>query len=516
MIRSSHDVVVVGAGATGLAAAIALTERGRSVLLVDAGPPIESRREQARRSSDPGASALAIDESLPRWAVPHTRHLFVDDDAHPYTTPEGRPFHWVRGRQLGGRLQTWGRVSLRMTDRELAGHSRDGLGVDWPLGYAELEPFYRRVERLLRVCGQADGGEVVPDGEFVAPLPPGPGEDAFRAALGRIAPGQRVLAGRLALTNPVSLVRQAEKSGLLTIRPNSIVTRIETDLSTGRATGVVVVDTAHGASALVPATTVCLGASSIESVRILLDSAGPRHPDGLGNSSGTLGRYLLDHLTVMACGIHDKAPVDDSLDAALAGAAYCHIPSVMPDDPRALARPFGVQLSIYRGIPRVYPRMFAPMIEEAVRRRAVPFWIQSFGEVLPRADNRVTLSERRDRWTARVPTIDFRYSDAERALAANMARTMRAMAEAAGFTVLYDDLAALCPGASAHELGGARMGTSSADSVVRADHRLWDADNVYVVDGACWPSSGWQNPTLTMMALALRAAEHIAASLARV
>ncbi len=218
-----------------------------------------------------------------------TRRFFVDDRDNPYTTPPDKPFNWFRGRQVGGRLRTWARVVMRVSDLEFKGARDGGGGVDWPLSYADLAPFYDKVEAFLGVLGSADGIASVPDGIFRGRFELTPEEAAFKAAVEARFPFRRVIAARIAMHDEgrlPSTLQAAENTGRLVLRSDAVVSRLRIDAATGAATGVEFVDRTTKTRHEVRAKVVVLCASTIESVRILLNSVCPRHPAGIGNSSG--------------------------------------------------------------------------------------------------------------------------------------------------------------------------------------------------------------------------------------
>jgi choline dehydrogenase-like flavoprotein len=451
-----------------------------------------------------------------------TRRFFVDDRENPYTTPPDKPFNWFRGRQVGGRLNTWARVVVRMSDLEFKGARDGGGGVDWPIGYADLAPCYERVEAFLGVLGSADGIASVPDGVFRGPFEMTAAERAFKQAVETAFPARRVIAARVAIDDegPVPApLRAAERTGRLVMRNDAVVSRIVVDEETGRATGVEFVDRIGKTRREVRARAVVLCASTLESVRILLNSAGTRHPNGIGNSSGRLGRGVMDHVLLGIGGPSAGSARGDSLPggdtARSGGSTGFYIPQVSRagGQGRQFKRGYAMQGGIGRG----------------------PSWyLMAHGEMLPRDENRVTLSpNRRDAWGIPAAHIEVAWSDNEMKMIEDASLTLRQVAAAAGLTVrvppsggLLDGLAfrafkrrlqapsgAFLPGSAIHELGGAAMGDSPATSVVDSWGRCWDAPNVFVTDGACFPAGCSQNVTLTIMALTVRACGRLVSEL---
>lgn len=497
-----YDAIVVGSGATGGWAAKELTENGLRVALLEAGPPApesspdwlaDARRQQVQ------ARCYAYGE--------RTAHLFVDDLDNPYECPEDAPFVWIRSRLVGGRLHTWGRTSVRMSDRDLKAASRDGIGEDWPISYADLAPHYDRVERSMRVCGRAAGCEQMPDGRFHEPPPLASAERAFATRVERRWPTRTVTPARIAKAAPGALLEAARATGRLTLLPDSIASRVLLERGGGRASGVAFVQRLSGREAEVRAPVVVLCASTIESTRLLLNSACEEHPDGLGNSSGTLGRYLMDH--TYGVGIDGVAPWRWRPGGGRTSHG-CLVPAFrnITEPDAGFSRTYGIELQIEAPAGGRFAGMRA--------RRSGPAWMRAFGEVLPRFENHVAIDpEKVDAWGIPAVRIHCRYGENERLMAADQHRCLEEIAEVAGWEVETSEAELAPPGLSAHEVGTARMGADPATSVLDRHNRCWDVPNLFVTDGASFTSSGSQNPTLTMMAITVRACGFIVERLRR-
>ena len=315
-----YDAMVIGAGASGSFAVKELTAQGLKVVLLEAGPEIGPKDFDT--SLPAGGSAINLWErakatlrgqSVQARAVffnSRLRHLFVDDRKNPYTTPPDAPFVWIRGRQAGGRTHTFGRVLLRWTDDDFKINARTGRGVDWPISYDELAPFYEEVEQSLGLYGQADNIPTLPDGIYAHEAKLTAAESLFKHDVETKWPDRRVTSWRYIGHEPTRVLRplrEAAASGKLDIRYNAIARRITVDAETGRATGAEVIDSLTGDVTTIEARSVVLCASPIESVRLLLNSATPGQSNGLGNSSGVLGRYFMDQLPAIASGTFPKA-----------------------------------------------------------------------------------------------------------------------------------------------------------------------------------------------------------------
>jgi choline dehydrogenase-like flavoprotein len=466
------DAIVVGSGASGGFAAKELTEAGLHVLLLEAGerrtsaelPPVGVSLDRSPEFLTEAAERQSVQLRHSAFAR-QTRHLFVDDVEHPYTTPDARPFDWIRSLGEGGRTLVWGGVTLRLTDTE--------LGAGWPLGYDELSPYYDEVEQFLGVCEK----------------PLTPAEARLAEAVKRRWPERQLLGSRgierSGLTSLDSSLRAARQTGRLRVRSGALVRSIETHPDGRRATGVVFVDRATGREEVARARVIFLCASTIESTRILLCSE-------LGAASPALGHYLMDHPSLSVLG---NVPDADATNEPLGG-------------------PFGVYMPRFRneggymiwgGIGRRHPALDRPAC----------FVFHASGEMLSRYENGVTLDpDTRDAWGTPVARISCAFGEDERRLMTDARQALHELVSEAGLEVDSED-PVQTPGGWVHEVGSARMGNDPASSVLDAFNRVWQLPNVYVTDGASFPTSGCENPTLTMMALSLRAARDAVSRLGR-
>lgn len=542
MSQTTYDALVIGSGAAGSFAARELTAQGLSVLLLEAGPAVTQRDFDPNRKKAPASSiniwerARATLKGQPVQAraaffTERFSHFFVNDRKNPYSTPKDAPFLWIRGRQGGGRLHSFGRVLLRWTDDDFKIRSKTGKGEDWPVSYDELAPYYEEVEASLGLYGNEDGVETLPDGVYTHPAKLTPAEETFKAEVEGRWPKRRVVSWRYiapdAERTPKPL-REALATGRLTIRHDAIVRRITTDDAGGRATGAEFIDRVTGKVETARAALVVLSASPIESVRLLLNSSSNRHPHGLGNSSGALGRYFMDQLPCLAFGSFAKASgwaVDDSAptDPFYNPSGGIFVPRFGEGD--AGRDDFDYQGSIGR----------APTPDDEPSRLA----FFGFGRMLPYADNRITLDARRkDAWGIPVPHIRCAMGEEEYALLRRQEEVLIDMVRGVGGELEFigsptglremgrgafpdaDPFSrfmfrtwfrkTMCMGAAIHETGGARMGASSKESVLNAHNQSWDVPNLLVTDASAFPGSGIAGTTLTVMALTIRACRNIA------
>jgi choline dehydrogenase-like flavoprotein len=543
-----YDAIVVGSGATGGFAAKELAERGLETLVLEAGPALDEALFHKRAGMKAIGSMSRVRAALAGQHIqarasffsPDKRFLFVNDWKNPYTCPPDDFYLWIRGRNVGGRFLSWGRVALRMSDYDFKAASRDGIGEDWPICYDDLVPYYDQVEKFLGIVGTTDGIRNLPDGKYLAKAGLGRVEKRFKETIEarwperKVVPWRYVAAGATPAdqTNAkrtTSPLAAAAKTGRMELRPNAIVRQIIIDPASGKASGVSYVDAETKQVRSVSANVVVLCASTIESVRLLLNSACAKHPNGVGNSSGLLGRYFMDQTPCLVFGSVPGSDGFELVDGTSAADNHggMYIPRFQNLDRRdypAFARGFNVQGIAGRApVAAGHPAMFGFMGQ---------------GEMLPYHDNRVTVSpHRKDAWGIPVPHIELSMKANERNMLRAQLDAIKEMVSAAGWSIDFaasllglDDPDKVLPkatwferfmfrrsfrksmalGAAIHECGGARMGSDPAKSVLNSYNQCWDAKNVFVTDSSCFVSNGTCGPTLTTMALTTRACEYIA------
>jgi choline dehydrogenase-like flavoprotein len=552
-----YDAVVVGSGATGGWVAKELTAAGLTVAVLEAGRklnPAVDYTEHKRPFDMPfhgrrlARRALVADQPVQVKCYQcdeYTNHLFVKDTECPYTTPKDKPFEWIRGRHVGGKSITWGRQSYRLSDYDLKAASRDGFGEDWPLDYAELKPYYDRVDRFIGVSGAKEGLPQLPDGEFLPPMAMTCGEIRAREVLkakfdrtltiGRTAILTAPLQGRPAChycgpcsrgcstgsyySSPHSSLPAAVATGRLTLVSDAVVSHIKTG-DDGRCRSVAYLDRLTRAHREISGRLVVLCASTLETTRIMLNSKSPRHPNGIANSSGVLGHYLMDH--VMGGGASGALPMLKGVpDERAQRPNGIYVPRFQnletrhPDFLRGYGFQGGASLVKWGhafGLPG-----FGASFKQNVKDTA-PWGMHfaGFGECLPRFENHVRLDETVvDAWGIPVLHIDCAFGDNERKLVKDMAVTAAEMLEAMGAEHVQPWADISPPGLGIHEVGTARMGSDPRTSVVNPWQQAHDVKNLFLMDGSVYPSSGCQNPTITFMALASRACDHLVLDLKR-
>jgi len=518
------DVLIIGSGHAGGMAAKILTEYGIRCLMLNAGPVADVSRDAASKP----AYELPYRGFRPPGRLEHVfqsnefnANVWVDEQEVPYTFDPSQPYNWVRVRLFGGRSLFWSRQSFRLSDYEFKGKSHDGFGEDWPISHADLSPYYARVEGIFRVAGALDGPPQMPNGNFI--LDNNPWSLSMQRFINAATPmkipvcKQRRAEGRDGLASSVNLLLpDAEKTGKLTSIASAVVREITVDKNTGQPNGCHFVDRLSHREMSVKARVVVLAAGTLESTRLLLNSGLDK--SGLANSSGLVGRYLMDQIygPGVVCSV-PEARSGRSKDF-MGGAAI--VPRFRNIDTKSDAFLRGYALNVTSSTGPLGARNFAAYgadLQKSLDEYAGSgFYMTIMGEVIGRYENHVRIDkDRTDAWGIPVLHIDTKYTDNEFNMAKDAVETCVALAEGAGFEVLSKNAAPNPPGYSIHEVGTCRMGDDPKKSVLNKWSQSHDHKNLFVVDGAGFTSAGWQNPTMTILALSMRASEYLAGEMNR-
>jgi choline dehydrogenase-like flavoprotein len=556
MAENVFDAIVVGSGISGGWAAKELCEKGLKVIMLERGPNVEHIKDYHSATKNP-------------WDFPHrgsrTQQMIKDypvlkrdyplnemnlewwasDKDCPYT--EIKRFDWFRGYQVGGRSLLWGRQSYRLSDLDFEANAREGIAIDWPVRYKDIAPWYDYVEKFAGVSGNRDGIPHLPDGQYLPPMELNCVEKDVAGRIKDLYKGQRhMIIGRAAhVTGPhpgrdqcrfrdrcwlgcpfggyfstqSSTLPAAMKTGNLTVRPWSIVTKVLYDKDKKRATGVEVLDAQNNQTYEYKSKIVFLNASTLNTTWILLNSATDVWPDGLGSSSGELGHNLMDHHLGVGAGGWVEGYEDKYYYGRRPNGFYIPRFRNLNGEKRDYLRGFGYQGAASR---ENWSREVAEYSIGAEFKEALTepgrwtIGMGGFGEMLPYHENKVTLDKTRtDKWGLNVLAIDCELKENELKMRKDMLNDAMEMLEAAGVKDVSGNDGDGTPGRGIHEMGTARMGRDPKTSVLNKWNQIWDAPNVFATDGSFMVSAGCQNPSLGYMAFTARAANYAVEELKR-
>lgn len=548
MATTIYDAVIVGTGATGGMVAKVLAERGMQTLLLESGPSISSADflthsmpyEFPFRGSGSPSKARRVGRRAASERTPFVGY-HAENDQHPYSFPPGNRWAWSHSRVLGGRTLHWGRQSLRLAEYDFKGASIDGHGVDWPFTYHDLEPYYDKVEEYIGVQGMKEGLPQIPDGKFLPPFAFNCYEHLMKKSarkLGwhmtalRTAQLSRAHRGRpachycgscgsgcdvgaffstIAVTLPDALA-----TGNLKLQTDSVVRHVLID-EEGRPKGVGYHDRLTKDYQEVFAKVVVLAGSTLESTRIMLNSTSPHYPNGLANSSGVLGHYLTDHISVgnivgaLPELVGAKILNEDGKSNGSYIPRFQNVDKPHPDFVRGYGimvkggvSSFPGQALGIDGFGADYKRRIKALHPAMVN-------VYARGEPLPVYDSYIEIDKNLvDHWDIPALHIHYKRTDNDEKIRKHAFQSMTELMHAAKVEILSARDSLSTPGTINHEMGTARMGHDPKTNVLNAYNQAHDAKNLFVVDASCWPSSGCQNPTLTMLAIAWRASDYLA------
>jgi choline dehydrogenase-like flavoprotein len=552
-MSTDFDAIVIGSGISGGWAAKELTDQGLKTLLLERGRPIEHIRDYQGEHQPPWYYPFReyrdrkLDESdYPiqsdfGWFTENNRQFWNNDRLNPYVVDEKKPFHWVRGDILGGRSVLWGRQCYRWSDLDFEANRKDGHGIDWPIRYQDVAPWYSYVEKFAGISGQAEGLPQLPDGEFLKPMPMNTVERHVKAAIEANFPGRTMTIGRVAvLTEPhngrgachycgpcangcsvsayfcslTSTLPAAKATGNLTIRADSVVERLDSDPLSGHISSVSVVNTKTRDRMQFRGKLVFLCASTVGSTQILLNSKSERYPNGLANGSGVLGRYLMDH--TFGTWVHGVIPGFRDRNTIGARPNGIYVPRFRNldgnDEDASFLRGYGFQ----GGASRSDWKRDAPGFGKAFKAEISEpgpwgMGFGGFGEILPYADNRMLLDDKKtDRFGIPQVRFEVEYKDNEKRMIDDIVARGTEMLKAAGATGIRSHPGPMIMGRGVHEMGTARMGHDPAESVLNGWNQAHEVPNLFVTDGACMTSGSCVNPSITYMAITARAANRAA------
>lgn len=551
-MTTDFDAIVVGSGISGGWAAKELSEKGLKTLVLERGRLIEHGKDY-------------LGEHMPPWQVPNrglplrdlydedysiqqkcyafgetTRQFWNNDRENPYVYNEEKPFTWIRADVVGGRSLMWARQCYRLSDLDFEANKKDGFGVDWPIRYADIAPWYSYVERFVGVSGEKLGLSQLPDGEFQPPMDLNVVEQHVASKL-KEELGRVMTIGRVAvLTEPKegravchycgpchrgcsvgayfsslsSTLPAAEATGNYTLQANAVVTSLEYDAAAGRVTGVQVVDAETHERKLYTAKLVFLCASAIGSTQILMNSRSATLPTGFANQSDALGRYLMDHTyAVGARGIIPGFEQYTTYGNRPNGVYVPRFQNLADGEDLPFVRGYGFQGGAsrlnWRALGNASPGFGAEYKETILHPGAWSMYLGGFGECLPNADNRMQLDDNEvDRFGVPQVKFDFTWGPNEEAIKADIYEQAQVMLRAVGATNITASDGRTPGGLAIHEMGTARMGRDPDTSVLNAFNQAHAANNLFVTDGACMTSSSCVNPSITYMALTARAVDY--------
>ena len=545
--QNTYDAIVIGSGISGGWAAKELTEKGLKVLMLERGRPLEHIKDYKTANNDPWQfehRGKTTDEQKKNYPVIHRgwaayepiMQYWTNEVDSPYV--EVKPFTWWRAYQMGGRSILWGRQSYRWSDLDFEANAKEGIAIDWPIRYKELQPWYDHVEKFAGISGSAEGLAHLPDGHFLPPMDLNCVEkdvsarikdyykDQRHMIIGRVANLTQAIPGRTQcqfrnrcwegctfggyFSTQSSTLPAALATGNLTVRPWSIVKKIIYDKDTQKAKGVEILDAETNKTYEFFSKIVFLNASALNSAWVLMNSATDVWPDGLGSSSGELGHNIMDHHYNLGASGTVEGYEDKYYYGRRANGFYIPRFANLQGDKRDYLRGFGYQGSASRGN---WSHDIAELSVGADFKEALTepggwtIGATGFGEILPYHENKISLDkDKKDRWGLPVLAMDAIIRDNELKMRKDIVSELKAMFEASGVKNVTTHDQGHAIGHGIHEMGTARMGNDAKTSVLNAHNQVWDAKNVFVTDGAAMTSSACQNPSLTYMALTARAA----------
>lgn len=551
--KNTFDAIVIGSGMSGGWAAKELCEKGLKTLVLERGRDVKHIKDYPTTTMFPwefkhrGQVPYAIAKDNPIITKCYAfkedaMHFFVKDNEHPYV--QEKPFDWIRGYQVGGKSIMWARQTQRWSDFDFEGPARDGFAVDWPIRYKDIAPWYSYVEKFAGISGNKDGLDTLPDGEFLPAWDLTCIEAYFKEAMAKNFKDRHVIYGRCAhLSKPAPVhieqgrgqcqarnlcqrgcpfggyfnansttIPWAQKTGNLTLRTHAVVHSIIYDEAKGKATGVRIIDANSKQSTDYFADIIFVNAGAVNTNLILLNSTSKRFPNGLGNDNGLLGKYFAFHNYRARISASFNGLADSTTEGGRPTNAYIpRFRNVYKQDTDFL-RGYAVTFSGYH-TSATDTSGFGENLKNNLMADAKPGnWrvgSQCMGETIPKITNYVSLDKiKKDEWGVPLLNFSVEYDENDEKMIRDFTEQLTDMFTKAGFTDIKATDSKQAPGLDIHEMGGVRMGKDPKTSLLNEWNQLHECKNVFVTDGACMTSTSTQNPSLTYMAFAARAANH--------
>jgi choline dehydrogenase-like flavoprotein len=557
MATNTFDAIVIGSGISGGWAAKEFTGKGFKTLVLERGRDVKHLKDYPTTNMLPwefehrGQIPAAVQEANPVISRCYAfkedaAHFFVKDTEHPYI--QEKPFDWIRGYQVGGKSIMWARQTQRWSDFDFEGPGRDGFAVDWPIRYKDLAPWYSYVEKFAGISGNKDGLPELPDGEFLPPLELNCVENHFKDTVSKNYKGRHVIYGRCAhVTEPQPIhIEQgrgkcqnrnlcqrgcpfggyfnsnsttlpwADKTGNLTLRTNAVVQAVIYDDKKGKATGVRIIDAVTKEVTEFYAPVIFVNAAALNTNLLLLNSTSSRFPNGLGNDSGLLGKYLAFHNYSARISGQHEGHLDSSTDGRSPTSAYLPRFRNVYKQETDFLRGYAAGFSAGRYTKRNTDGFGIELKKQLASSEPGPWNVSShmMGETIPKESSTVSLDgTKKDAWGMPLLKINIGYDDNDAKMKKDYFEQMTEMFTKAGFINIKTTDTGQAPGLDIHEMGGVRMGHDPKTSLLNEWNQMHHCKNVFVTDGACMTSTSTQNPSLTYMALTARAVDYAVAQL---
>ena len=553
--QHTYDAIVIGSGISGGWAAKELCEKGLKTLVLERGRDVKHNVNYPTATMAPwefphrGQTPQSVIKENPLITTAagygeDTAHFFIKDNDHPYV--QDKPFDWIRGYQVGGKSIIWGRATQRWSDYEFKNPARFGYGIEWPIDYKEIAPWYSHIETFIGICGNKDGLEAMPDGEFLPPFDLNLPERSLKKSIKQKFNRDYVHARWAHITEPKEIHKQqgrvkcmarnmcmrgcpfggyfssvsstlpwAEKTGNLTVRPFSVVHSIIYDEQKGKASGVRIIDAKTNQTTDYFARIIFVNAAAMNSNLLLLNSTSHRFPNGLGNDNGLLGKYIAFH--------NYRGSVSGTIDGFEDTYVYGRNPTDailvnfrnLKTKEKDFVGGYTTFMSCFRGkgdgseVDVAKPNIGAAYKDAITEPVGWRMYMYSQGETIPKATNQVSLSkDKKDEWGIPLLVTNVQYDDNDEVLLKDFLTQSAEMIEASGVKNIVSNDNHWPPGRDIHEMGGCRMGKDAQTSLLNAHNQLHHCSNVFVTDGACMTSTGNQSPSILYMALTARAVSY--------